>query len=71
MLARPLAVKVCNIEHTFLPVFLTILKRVKDQTKERWFQVCQLAAIEEDPEKLLALVTEIILCYESPHNGCG
>jgi hypothetical protein len=32
---------------------------MKDQTKERWFQLCHLAAVEEDPEKLLALVTEI------------
>jgi hypothetical protein len=30
-----------------------------DQTRERWFQLCQLAAVEEDPAKLLALVTEI------------
>jgi hypothetical protein len=28
-------------------------------TKERWFQLCELAAKEKDPEKLLALVFEI------------
>jgi len=30
-----------------------------DQTKQPWFQLCQLASVEQDPEKLLALVTEI------------
>jgi len=30
-----------------------------DQTKERWFQLCQLAAVEYDSQKLLALVEEI------------
>jgi hypothetical protein len=30
-----------------------------DQTKERWFQLCALAAVENDPAKLLALVTEV------------
>ena len=30
-----------------------------DHTKERWYQLCQLAAIEEDCDKLLALVAEI------------
>jgi hypothetical protein len=28
-------------------------------TKERWFQLCELAAKEQDSEKLLALVFEI------------
>jgi hypothetical protein len=50
---------VCNIAHIFWPVSITVLERMKDQTKERWFQLCQLAAVEEDPNKLLALVTEI------------
>jgi len=30
-----------------------------DLTKERWFQLCQLAAVEQDPAKLIALVTEV------------
>jgi len=30
-----------------------------DHTKERWYQLCQLAAIEQDTEKLLVLMTEI------------
>ncbi len=30
-----------------------------DQTRERWLQLCQLASVEQDPEKLLALVVEI------------
>ena len=32
---------------------------VKDQTQERWFQLCALATHEDDPTKLLALVTEV------------
>jgi len=32
---------------------------VNDRTKERWFQLCQLAAVEQDSEKLMALITEI------------
>jgi hypothetical protein len=30
-----------------------------DQSKERWYQLCTLAAIENDPAKLLELVTEV------------
>jgi hypothetical protein len=30
-----------------------------DHTKERWYQLCQLASIEQDSDKLFALVTEI------------
>jgi hypothetical protein len=33
--------------------------KMDDHTKERWYQLCQLAAIEQDNDKLLALVTEI------------
>jgi hypothetical protein len=32
---------------------------VKDNTKERWFQLCEQAAVEQDTEKLLELVQEI------------
>ena len=32
---------------------------MKDQTKERWLQLCALTAQEDDPAKLLALVAEI------------
>jgi hypothetical protein len=32
---------------------------MEDQTKERWYQLCGQAAVEQDPKKLLALVTEI------------
>jgi hypothetical protein len=30
-----------------------------DLSKERWFQLCQLAAVENDPEKLVAIVSEV------------
>jgi hypothetical protein len=32
---------------------------MQSETKERSFQLCQLAAVEQDPAKHLALVTEI------------
>jgi hypothetical protein len=32
---------------------------MRDQTQERWFQLSQLAHLERDPDKLLALTTEI------------
>jgi hypothetical protein len=31
---------------------------VQDKT-ERWFQLCQQAAVEQDPQKLLQLIKEI------------
>jgi hypothetical protein len=32
---------------------------LQDQEKERWLQICELAAKEQDPKKLLAYVEEI------------
>jgi hypothetical protein len=32
---------------------------MKGENKERWMQLCELAANEQDPAKLLELVTEI------------
>jgi len=32
---------------------------MEGETKERWFQLAQLAAVEQDPEKLIVLVQEI------------
>ena len=32
---------------------------MKCETKERWMHLCALAAKEQDPAKLLALITEI------------
>ena len=32
---------------------------MKGEKLEQWRQLCELAAIEQDPEKLLALVKEI------------
>jgi len=32
---------------------------VKGETRERWQHLCELAADEQDPEKLLELVKEI------------
>jgi hypothetical protein len=30
-----------------------------DQSQEEWFKLCEQAAVEQDPEKLLALTREI------------
>ena len=32
---------------------------MQDETKERWRQLCEQAAIEQDPEKLIKLIDEI------------
>ena len=32
---------------------------MKEEATERWYQLCVLAAAENDPAKLLAMVTEI------------
>lgn len=32
---------------------------MQGEAKERWVQLCEQAAVEQDPEKLLVLVTEI------------
>jgi hypothetical protein len=32
---------------------------VNSDSKERWMQLCEQAAIEQDPKKLLELVAEI------------
>lgn len=37
---------------------------MKGQEKERWLQLCELAANEQDHEKLIALVKEITQLLE-------
>jgi hypothetical protein len=37
---------------------------MSDDHSECWFHLCQLASVEQDPEKLLALVQEINLLLE-------
>jgi hypothetical protein len=32
---------------------------MQSETREPWFQLCHLAAVERDPAKVLVLVTEI------------
>ena len=40
---------------------LTSLEKslMQSETREPWFQLCHLAAVEQDPAKVLVLVTEI------------
>jgi hypothetical protein len=32
---------------------------MNDKTKERWFQLCEQASVEQNPDRLLKLVNEI------------
>lgn len=36
-----------------------------DDVKERWIELCEKAAVEQDPQKLLAFVKEISWLLES------
>jgi hypothetical protein len=47
----------CRSISRIYDVILTLA--MKGKTKERWQEVCEQAAIEKDPEKLLKLVAEI------------
>ena len=42
-----------------------------DPTKERWQKLCEQAAIEQDPVKLLALVQEINFILEEKERRLG
>ncbi len=42
-----------------------------NQNHERWFQLCQLAAVEQDSAKLLALITEINQLLEAKETDTG
>ena len=49
----------CATKYTSLDPAVVRAIQLDDHTKERWFQLCQLASVEQDPVKLVALVTEI------------
>ena len=38
---------------------------MSEQKKERWRELCELAAVEQDPQKLHELVKEIIRVLEA------
>jgi hypothetical protein len=38
---------------------------MSEQKKERWRELCELAAVEQDPQKLHELVREIICVLEA------
>jgi hypothetical protein len=38
---------------------------MQEQANERWYQLCQLAAVELDSEKLMKLVAEVNLLLEA------
>jgi hypothetical protein len=44
---------------------------VHEHANERWYQLCQLAAIEPDPEKLLALVSEVNRLLKAKDEACN
>jgi hypothetical protein len=53
------------------PWALVGVTEMEDHTKERWYQLCQLAAIEQDNDKLLALVTEINRLLAANETECN
>ena len=40
-----------------------------EQSNERWYQLCQLAAVEPDPEELMKLVTEVSILLEAKESA--
>jgi hypothetical protein len=44
---------------------------MKGETKERWLQLCEQAANEQNPQKLLALVKEINELLEAKERRLG
>jgi hypothetical protein len=40
-----------------------------EQNKEEWLQLCEQAAVEQDPEKLVALTREICRLLEERENA--
>jgi hypothetical protein len=48
---------------------LTSLMEV--ETKERWLELCEQAAVEQDPQKLMALVKEICELLEAKERRLG
>ena len=42
---------------------------VHEQANERWYQLCQLAAVEPDPEQLMKLVAEANLLLEAKESA--
>jgi len=44
---------------------------MQGEKKERWMELCAQAAVEQDPEKLLALVAEINKLLEEKERRLG
>lgn len=42
---------------------------MQEQSNERWYQLCQLAAVETNPEKLMKLVAEVSLLLEAKESA--
>ena len=46
-----------------------VKKMDREQSKEHWIQLCEQASIEQDPQRLLALVREINELLEKKHGA--
>jgi hypothetical protein len=44
---------------------------MQGEKKERWFELCEQAAVEQDPQRLLALVREISDLLEEKERRLG
>ena len=44
---------------------------MQGETKERWLELCEQAAVEQDPQRLMALVKEICELLEAKERKLG
>src|ERR1700691_1812607 len=54
-LSAPVCDKLPNLEVTLL----------RDETEERWRQLCEKAVIEQDPERFVSLIQELLQVLEN------
>jgi len=51
---------IIHVPRNLRPLACQIGARVmQGKVREKWMQLCELAVVEQDPEKLMALITEI------------
>ncbi len=63
MLVESLCHEYAMLRHLTLPM--------QGETKERWLELCEQAAVEQDPQRLMALVKEICELLEEKERKLG
>lgn len=61
----------CATSNTCTPCVVLLFLVMKGEIKERWMLLCEQAANEQDPQKLLALVREINELLEAKERRLG